>query len=152
MRDIACSGRCPVTYGHVHVEEADGGLADSARATSLVTPRHDGPGKRRASAAEDDHTTVELDGRVIHQPGGFDQLVWIDWSDRRCGSARGSLGSWRYLSSCSTSAVLPATVSVPFRFSPLFCATLNLTVPLPVPLAPEVMVIHVALLVAVQVQ
>jgi hypothetical protein len=40
-------------------------------------------------------------------------------------------------------------LSVPVRCAPVFAATLNATVPLPVPLAPEVMVIHEALLVAV---
>jgi hypothetical protein len=49
-------------------------------------------------------------------------------------------------------AVLPATVSVPLRSFPVFGATLKVTVPLPVPLAPEVMVIHEALLLAVQAQ
>ncbi len=43
-------------------------------------------------------------------------------------------------------------VSVPVRFLPLFEATLNLTVPLPLPDAPEVTVIHESLLVAVQPQ
>ena len=48
--------------------------------------------------------------------------------------------------------VRPAMVSVPVRFLPLFEATLNLTVPLPLPDAPEVTVIHESLLVAVQPQ
>jgi hypothetical protein len=45
--------------------------------------------------------------------------------------------------------VRPATVRVPVLAAPVFAATLNATLPLPVPLAPEVMVIHEALLVAV---
>jgi hypothetical protein len=42
-----------------------------------------------------------------------------------------------------------AIVAVPFRAAPLFAATFRLTDPLPVPDAPEVMVIHEALLAAV---
>jgi hypothetical protein len=56
-----------------------------------------------------------------------------------------------YLSSCSTVAVFPATVNVPFRGLSGFCAMLNVTVPLPVPLAPDVIVIHDTLLTAVHV-
>ena len=49
-----------------------------------------------------------------------------------------------------TAKVCPAIVSVPFRSSSSrFSATLNVTDPLPLPLAPEVTVIHDALLVAV---
>jgi len=52
-----------------------------------------------------------------------------------------------------TVTVCPATVSVPFRAAPGFAATLNRTDPLPLPLAPEVMVSHDgALLAAVQAQ
>ena len=80
--------KVPGHFGHVHVEEADGGPIQHGRRRSsrLGTTA---TGKRPRRRLNDDHTTVELDGRVIHQPGGFDQLVWIDWSDRRCGSARG---------------------------------------------------------------
>jgi hypothetical protein len=46
--------------------------------------------------------------------------------------------------------VLPAIVTVPVRAGPLFAATEYETVPLPVPLAPAVTVIHAALLAAVQ--
>ena len=45
--------------------------------------------------------------------------------------------------------VWPAIVSVPIRSAVLFGATPNATVPLPLPVAPEVTVIHGALLVAV---
>jgi len=48
--------------------------------------------------------------------------------------------------------VWPAIVSVPVRALPVFAATLNETLPSPVPLAPEVIVSHAALLVAVQLQ
>ena len=41
-------------------------------------------------------------------------------------------------------------VSVPVRLDELFAATLNVTVPFPVPLAPEAIVSQIALLVAVQ--
>jgi hypothetical protein len=46
--------------------------------------------------------------------------------------------------------VLPATVRVPLRAGPVFGATSNLTEPSPRSLAPAVMVIHEALLLAVQ--
>ena len=48
--------------------------------------------------------------------------------------------------------VCPATVSVPLRAEPLFDATVNPTVPEPLPLAADVMVIHDTPLVAVQAQ
>jgi hypothetical protein len=49
--------------------------------------------------------------------------------------------------------VCPAIVSVPVRADvPVFAVVLYVTVPLPVPLAPAVTVIQVALLVAVHVQ
>ncbi len=51
---------------------------------------------------------------------------------------------------CVTVKTLLAIVSVPVRAGPLLVATLNLTVPLPVPLAPDVMVTHGAELTAVQ--
>ena len=48
--------------------------------------------------------------------------------------------------------VCVAIVAVPVRAAPVFAPTLKPTGPFPVPLAPDVMVIHVALLVAVQAQ
>jgi hypothetical protein len=48
--------------------------------------------------------------------------------------------------------VCPAMVSVPVRAAPVFAVMLNPTDPLPLPLAPDVMLIHEALLVAVHVQ
>jgi hypothetical protein len=55
--------------------------------------------------------------------------------------------------SCLTVKVRPAIVNVPVRLSSLeFLSTLNLTEPLPVPLAPDVIVIQFALLVAVHPQ
>jgi hypothetical protein len=48
--------------------------------------------------------------------------------------------------------VWPAMVSVPLRAAPVFAATVNATDPPPLPLAPDVMVIHDSLLVAVHVQ
>lgn len=51
---------------------------------------------------------------------------------------------------CVTVTVLDATVTVPVRARPLFAATLNVAVPLPLLLAPDVIVIHDALLWAVQ--
>ena len=54
---------------------------------------------------------------------------------------------------CMTVKVLPAIVTVPvLSFLPGGAATLYPTVPLPVPLAPEVTVIQSALLFAVQAQ
>ena len=46
----------------------------------------------------------------------------------------------------------PPIVSVPVRDAPALAATLNVVVPLPVPLAPPVIVSQVSLLVAVQLQ
>ncbi len=55
--------------------------------------------------------------------------------------------------SCDTVNVRPAIVSVPVRVElPVLGATLKLTFPFPLPLAPEVTVIHDALLVAVHAQ
>jgi hypothetical protein len=45
--------------------------------------------------------------------------------------------------------VFPATVSVPVRAGPVFAATMKFTPPMPEPLAPLVIVIHVTLLTAV---
>jgi hypothetical protein len=58
----------------------------------------------------------------------------------------------RVAAACETVKVLPAIVSVPLRAAPVFCTTLKLTVPLPVPLPPLVTVIHGALDAAVHVQ
>ena len=48
--------------------------------------------------------------------------------------------------------VTPATTTVPVRLFPEFAAMLMPTVPLPLPLAPELIVIQLARLVAVQAQ
>ena len=54
---------------------------------------------------------------------------------------------------CVTVKVRPATVSVPVRaLEPVVAATLKVTVPVPLPLPPAVIVIHEALLCAVQLQ
>jgi uncharacterized membrane protein len=53
---------------------------------------------------------------------------------------------------CETEKVCPATVIVPVRAGPVLAAAEKLTVPLPVPVAPAVMVIQASLLVAVQAQ
>jgi hypothetical protein len=53
---------------------------------------------------------------------------------------------------CVMLKVCPATVIVPVRAGPVLAATEKLTVPLPVPVAPAVMVIQASLLVAVQAQ
>ena len=53
---------------------------------------------------------------------------------------------------CSTLTLRPATVNDPFRLLPSFLLTLNLTVPSSVPLAPDVILIHESLLLAVHVQ
>ena len=50
------------------------------------------------------------------------------------------------LAACVTVNARPAIVRVPFRPAPVFAATLKFTFPGPVPLAPEVTVIHGALL------
>jgi hypothetical protein len=49
-------------------------------------------------------------------------------------------------------AVRPAIVSVPRRAAPLLYATVYVTTPLPVPLAPVSILIHASLLVAVHAQ
>jgi hypothetical protein len=51
-----------------------------------------------------------------------------------------------------TVKVRPAIVIVPLRAAPVFAATLNDTLPLPLPLAPLVIVIHVTLATAVHAQ
>jgi hypothetical protein len=51
---------------------------------------------------------------------------------------------------CVTVKVRPAIVNVPVRAFPLFAATVNWTVPLPLPLAPDVTVIQDSPVVAVQ--
>ena len=53
---------------------------------------------------------------------------------------------------CVTVYVWPAIVAVPVRCAPVFAATVTPTAPLPEPVAPEVIVIHGALLAAVHVQ
>ena len=53
---------------------------------------------------------------------------------------------------CVTVNVCPAIVIVPLRSAPVLRATVKVTVPLLVPLAPPVTLIHVALLIAVQPQ
>ena len=53
---------------------------------------------------------------------------------------------------CVTVTVADATVRVPVRTRPVLRATLNDTEPFPLPFAPDVIVIHDALLWAVQLQ
>ena len=61
---------------------------------------------------------------------------------------------WVVYFDCLTLKICPAIVIVPLRFfgRPVYAATEYVTVPLPLPLAPPVTVIHEALLVAVQAQ
>jgi len=54
------------------------------------------------------------------------------------------------LSPCETAKTCPAIVRLPDRAGPLFAAAVNATVPLPLPLAPDVIDSQPALLVAVQ--
>ena len=74
-------------------------------------------------------TVLPLAGAVSETVGGVVSAATPDWE---------------------TVTIWPATVKVPARAEELFAATLYLTVPFPEPLAPEVMVIHDALLEAVQ--
>src|SRR5574341_283269 len=53
---------------------------------------------------------------------------------------------------CVTVKVRPAMVIVSIRCGPVLAATVNCTVPLPLPLAPLEIVIHAALLIAVHAQ
>jgi len=57
---------------------------------------------------------------------------------------------WVTVPGCVTVTACPATSIVPVLEPPLFAATPKVTLPLPVPLAPAVIVIHAAVLVAVQ--
>src|ERR1044072_8253162 len=68
----------------------------------------------------------------------------------RCGDACGS--SITYFFACVTVNVDPAIVSVPVRAPPVFAATVNVTVPVPVRLRPLVVVVQLPLLVAVHAQ
>src|SRR6185369_16539655 len=54
--------------------------------------------------------------------------------------------------SCVTVNVCPAAVIVPLRAAPVLAATVNCTVPPPVPLEPEAMAIQAALAVALHAQ
>jgi len=65
------------------------------------------------------------------------------------GGAGGGGGSGLLLAACVTVKTLPAIVTVPVRAAAPFTATLNVTEPLPAPVAPDVTVIQDALLVAV---
>lgn len=53
---------------------------------------------------------------------------------------------------CETVNVWPATVNVPDLAAPVFAATVNATLPLPIPDVPLVIVIHAAFDVAFHVQ
>jgi hypothetical protein len=65
----------------------------------------------------------------------------------------GEMDGLQPAANCVTVKVVPAIVSVPVRLeATVFAATLNVTGPLPDPVAPPVTVIHAALLAAVQLQ
>src|ERR1043165_6457828 len=68
----------------------------------------------------------------------------------RCGNPCRS--SITYFFACVTVNVEPAIVSVPVRAPPVFAATVNVTVPVPVRVAPLVIVIQLTLLAAVHAQ
>src|SRR6185295_10360421 len=71
----------------------------------------------------------------------------IDWDVGLIDGAHGApAAAW------VTVNVPPAMVSVPVRLDPVFVAMLNVTVPFPVPVAPDVIVSQAALLVAVHAQ
>jgi hypothetical protein len=53
---------------------------------------------------------------------------------------------------CDTVNVCPATVTVPVRAVDVLAVTLNVTVPLPFPLPPDITLIHGALVTAVHTQ
>ena len=67
---------------------------------------------------------------------------------RRDGEEESELMTWPY---CVTVNVWPPTTMLSVRDAPVFAAAVNATVPLPLPLAPAVMVIHDAPVVAVHV-
>jgi hypothetical protein len=64
------------------------------------------------------------------------------------GGGGGGGGGGALAAACDTVNVLPAIVSVPVRAVPVLAAAVKPTVPLPVPLVPDVTVSHDALLVA----
>ena len=59
-----------------------------------------------------------------------------------CGGGGGGGGGGGTGAACETVNVWPATVSVPLRAAPLFAATVNATVPLPLPDPPLAIDIH----------
>jgi hypothetical protein len=63
-------------------------------------------------------------------------------------AAGGGEGGGLLLAACVTVNGWPAIVSAPVREAPVLAATVNVTDPLPLPLAPDVTVIHAAPLVA----
>ncbi|MFN7919502.1 MAG: hypothetical protein U0Q16_05360 [Bryobacteraceae bacterium] len=63
-----------------------------------------------------------------------------------------ALSEYEHPKLCTTVNVCPAAVSVPVRAGPVLAATLNPTVPLPDPEAPDEIVIQASLLAAVQLQ
>src|SRR5262245_28640611 len=71
-------------------------------------------------------------------------------TERRRDSIATSRSCTRYGAYCVTVTVWPAIVSVPVLTGPAFALTATLTVPLPVPLLPAVIVMNDALLIAVQ--
>ena len=64
----------------------------------------------------------------------------------------GGGGGGAAAAACVTVNVWPAMVRMPERTPPVLAATLNVTEPSPLPLAPEVTVTHAGLLSAVQAQ
>ncbi len=125
------------------------------------------PSRRSPRLADTRHATVPLplplvpDVIVIHdvlvdavhaQPAG---AVTLTGEPGPASSSTVSLfGEIEYVHGAAwvTVNVCPAIVNVPVRALPLCEATVNPTDPLPVPVAPDVTVIHDAALVAVHVQ
>src|SRR3954468_21190573 len=72
--------------------------------------------------------------------------------DCSVGAARVAPGVGALMPRCVIAIAVPATVRVAVRSAPVLAATVNWTVPLPLPVAPAVMLRNAALLVAVHAQ
>ena len=89
---------------------------------------------------------------AVHpQPPGDVTLTFVVPAAAGTDTCPGEIENEQF-SACETVNVRPPMLSVPCRSGPLFAATVNPTEPLPVPLAPDVIDIQPALLVAVQPQ
>lgn len=98
---------------------------------------------------------TEIHGALLDalqpQPAGAVRLTLVFVADADGDRWSGAIENEQF-SPCETVNVRPPIVNVPDRPGPLFAATVNATLPFPVPLAPDVIESQLALLVAVQPQ